>query len=298
MTRPARRSPPLPELLPGVAVIVLGLTSAISWGTGDFGGGTLSRRAPLFGIVGLTQFTGIFAALGLAIALREPLPTILDIGWAAGAGLTGMIGITGLYRGLAEGRMGVVAPTTGLLGAVIPVAFGFLVQGVPAPATVVGIAGALVAVVLVTRAPGVGTDRPSGIQWALLAGIAIAAFNICIGQLSGASTFGLLVIIRLVQAVLMAVLVVAWRQPWRLPRDVLPKVILVGLLDMGGNAAFILATQAGPLAVAVVLSSLYPVVTVVLAIVVLRERLSPSHVAGIALTAVAIALVSAGSVAG
>jgi drug/metabolite transporter (DMT)-like permease len=72
--------------------------------------------------------------------------------------------------------------------------------------------------------------------------------------------------------------------------------VLVGLLDMTGNAAFILATQAGPLAIAVVLSSLYPVVTVVLAIVILREHLSRSHVAGIVLTAVSIALVTAGSV--
>jgi drug/metabolite transporter (DMT)-like permease len=281
-----------------MAVVVLGLASAISWGSGDFGGGTLSRRAPLFGIVGLTQFIGIFAALALAIALREPLPTFPDLAWAVAAGIAGLIGITGLYRGLAEGRMGVVAPTTGLLGAVIPVLFGFVVQGVPAPAALVGIVAALIAVVLVTRAPGVGSDRPSGIRWALLAGVAIAAFNISIGQFSGATAFGLLVVIRMVQAVLMAVLVVAWRQPWRLPRDVLPKVILIGMLDMFGNAAFILATQAGPLAIAVVLSSLYPVVTVVLAIVVLREHLSASHVAGIVLTALSIALVTAGSVTG
>jgi drug/metabolite transporter (DMT)-like permease len=279
-----------------MAVVVLGLASAISWGSGDFGGGTLSRRAPLFGIVGLTQFIGIFAALALAITLKEPLPTFPDLAWAVAAGVAGLIGITGLYRGLAEGRMGVVAPTTGLLGAVIPVLFGFVVQGVPAPAALVGIIGALVAVVLVTRAPGAGSDHPSGIEWALLAGVAIAAFNISIGQFSGATAFGLLVVIRVVQAVLMAVLVVAWRQPWRLPRDVLPKVIVIGLLDMGGNAAFILATQAGPLAIAVVLSSLYPVVTVVLAIVVLREHLSRSHVAGIVLTAVSIVLVTAGSV--
>jgi drug/metabolite transporter (DMT)-like permease len=281
-----------------VAVVVLGLASAISWGAGDFGGGTLSRRAPLFSIVGLSQFTGIFAALALAVALREPLPTAPDVAWAGVAGITGMIGISSLYRGLAVGRMGVVAPTTGLLAAVIPVLFGFVVQGLPAPASLAGIAGALLAVALVTRAPGVGADRPSGIEWALVAGIAIAAFNISIGQLSGASTFGLLVIIRAVQAVLIVALVAAWRQPWRLPREMLPKVVLVGLLDMTGNAAFLLATQAGPLAIAVVLSSLYPVVTVVLAIVVLREHLSRSHVAGIALTAVSIALVAAGSVGG
>jgi drug/metabolite transporter (DMT)-like permease len=209
-----------------------------------------------------------------------------------------MIGISALYRGLAVGRMGVVAPTTGVLGAAIPVVFGFAVEGVPQPMAVAGIVAALVAVVLVTRAPGHGTDRPSGVEWALLAGIAIGGFNICIGQFQGASPFGLLVIIRLLQAAMMVLLIVLWRQPWRLPRDVVPKVVVVGLLDMVGNAAFIVAAQVGALAIATVLASLYPVTTVVLAIVILHERLTGSHVAGIGLTAVAITLIAVGSAAG
>jgi drug/metabolite transporter (DMT)-like permease len=258
----------------------------------------LSRRAPLFGVVGLTQFVGVWAALVLAVALGEPVPSFPDIGWAMAAGLGGMLGISCLYRGLAVGRMGVVDPTTGVLAATIPVVFGFAVDGVPVPATVAGIAGALVAVVLVTRAPGVGSDRPSGLSWALVAGIAIAWFNICIGQFSGDSAFGLLVIIRLFQALMMGLLIVLWRQPWRLPGDALGKLLVIGLLDMLGNATFILAAAAGDLAVATVLSSLYPVVTVVLAIIVLREHLSRSHVAGIVLTAVSIALITAGSASG
>lgn len=278
-----------------MAVVVLGLASAITWGTGDFGGGTLSRRAPLFGVVGITQGTGILAALVMAVLVGEPVPTFPDVAWALGVGVVGMVGITSLYRGLAVGRMGVVAPTTGLVGAILPVLFGFAVDGVPAGVTIAGIVGALVAVTLVTRAPGVGTDRPSGIRWALVAGSAIALFNIGIGQFSGASAFGLLVIIRLVQVVVMAVLIVAWRQPWRVPPDTLGKLLVVGVLDMVGNAAFILATQVGDLAVAVVLSSLYPVVTVFLAILVLRERLTRSHLAGIVLTAISISLISAGS---
>jgi drug/metabolite transporter (DMT)-like permease len=283
---------------PGIIVVVLGLTSAVTWGTGDFGGGLLSRRAPLFGVVGLTQLTGMFAALAIAVALGEPVPTFPDIAWAVGAGIGGIVGISCLYRGLAVGRMGVVAPTTGILAATVPVLFGFAVEGIPVPATVVGIVGALAAVVLVTRAPDGGSDRPSGLNWAIASGIAIAWFNICIGQFSGESAFGLLVIIRLLQAVVMALLIVLWRQPWRLPADILGKLLVVGLLDMIGNATFILAAQMGDLAVAVVLSSLYPVVTVVLAIAILREHLSRRHVAGIVLTAVSIVLITAGSAGG
>jgi drug/metabolite transporter (DMT)-like permease len=278
--------------------VLLGLASAITWGTGDFGGGLLSRRAPLLSVVAVTQLVGMFAALAVAIARGEPMPQGPDVGWAVGAGLCGMIGITSLYRGLAVGRMGVVAPVTGVVGAVIPVVVGFAVDGVPQPAAIAGIVVALVAVVLVTRAPGHHADRPSGIEWALLAGVAIGGFNVCIGQFSGAGAFSLLVIIRLLQVLIMGALIVIWRQPWRVPRDMPPKLVAIGLLDMTGNAAFILAAQAGALAIAAVLSSLYPVMTVILAIVLLRERLTRSHVVGIALTAVAIALIAAGSAAG
>ena len=175
--------------------------------------------------------------------------------------------------------------------------FGFVVEGVPRPAALVGIVVALVAVVLVTRAPGhrrgpavrASSGRCSPASRS-------AASTSCIGQLSGAGAFGPLVVIRLVQTVILVVLIVvvaAAVAPAR--RDRRARGRCVGLLDMTGNAAFILAIQAGELAIAAVLSSLYPVTTVLLAIVILRERLTRSHVAGIALTAVAIVLITAGT---
>jgi drug/metabolite transporter (DMT)-like permease len=223
------------------------------------------------------------------------MPQGPDVAWSMGAGVCGMVGITSLYRGLAVGRMGVVAPTTGVLAAIVPVVVGFTLEGVPQQATVVGIATALIAVVLVTRAPGHADGRPSGAQWAVLAGAAIGGFNVCIGQISDAGAFGPLVIIRLVQAVVLATLIVTWRQPWRMDRAVVPRLALIGLLDMAGNATFIVATQTGQLAIAAVLSSLYPVVTVLLAIAVLRERVTRGHVFGVVLTGVAIALIAAGN---
>jgi drug/metabolite transporter (DMT)-like permease len=254
----------------------------------------LARRAPLLGVVLGTQLVGMALALVLGLARGEPVPEGADLGWSLSAGVAGVAGITTLYRGLAVGRMGVVAPTTGVLAAVIPVVAGFVLEGLPPPAVILGIVAALVAVVLVTRAPGHGSDRPSGIAWALAAGVMLGTFNICIGQLSGEGAFAPLVIIRLVQAAVLVALIVLWRQPWRMPGDVLWRLVLVGALDMTGNAAFILATQAGQLAIAAVLSSLYPVTTVILAIVILHERLTRSHVAGIVLTAVAIVLIGLG----
>jgi drug/metabolite transporter (DMT)-like permease len=284
-----------------VAVVVLGLGAAITWGAADFGGGLLSRRLPLFGVVFTTQIVGLVAALAIAVARGEPVPRGPDVAWSVVAGATGVLGITALYRGLAVGRMGVVAPTTGVLGAVVPVVAGFAIDGVPGPATVAGIALALVAVVLVTRAPGHGSDRPSGVQWALLAGIAIGGFNISIGQLSDAGAFGPLVLIRAIQSVVLVTLILA-RRRFGTPRRRDPirgwdiaRLSVIGVLDMAGNVSFIVAAQVGALAVASVLASLYPVTTVLLAIGLLRERVSRSHVLGIALTAVAIALIYAGT---
>jgi drug/metabolite transporter (DMT)-like permease len=292
----SRRKSPLPDPNgPGTAVVILGLVSAITWGAGDFGGGSLARRAPLFGVVLGTQAVGIVVALLLGTARGEPVPQGTDILWSLASGLCGVVGISALYRGLAVGRMGVVAPVTGVLGAVVPVLFGFVTEGLPGPTAIVGIATALVAVVLVTQAPGHSSGHPSGLRWALLAGSAIGLFNICIGQLSPAGAFGPLVLIRLVQAIVLGALILAWRQPWRVERRLWGPLVLIGVLDMTGNAAFIFATQAGQLAIASILSSLYPVVTVILAIVILRERLTRSHVVGVALTGVAIVLIGLGS---
>jgi uncharacterized membrane protein len=251
----------------------------------------------VLGVVGVTQFSGMVAALALALLLNEPFPSTRDIGLAVVGGTCGVIGITCLYRGLSVGRMGVVAPVTGVLSAGVPVTFGFLTEGVPSPVTVIGILTALVAVVLVTRTPEAAAGKPSGFRWALLGGFAIGTASIFIGQFSRESAFGLLTVMRLVQAALVVAVILLARQPWRMPRDVVPKLVLVGLLDMGGNAAFILAAAAGALAIAAVLSSLYPVVTVLLAITLLREHVTKSHLVGIALTALAIVLIAGGAAA-
>ena len=280
---------------PGYAVVVFGLLSAIAWGSGDFGGGMLSRRAPLFGVVIVTQLSGTFAALVLAIGRGEPIPAGMDIVWAIGAGLSGVVGITSLYHALSVGRMGVVAPVTGVLAAIVPVSIGLVFKGVPATPVLAGIVVALVAVVVVTRAPSRVPGRPSGLRWAIVAGLAIGSFNTCAGQLSLAGAFAPLVLIRLIQVTVIASLVIVGRRAWRVDRGTAVRLAGVGLLDMTGNAAYILAAQTGHLAVAAVLSSLYPVATVVLAIIVLREHLSRSHVVGIALTAVAIVLIGAGT---
>jgi drug/metabolite transporter (DMT)-like permease len=220
------------------------------------------------------------------------VPPAWEIGWALIAGLFGGIGIMALYRGLASGRMGVVAPISGVLAAAIPVALGIVLQGLPGPARIVGMACALAAVILVSRADGGGTRRDVGLG--LLAGLGIGVFNIAVSRFSPGQVFAPLTIVRGSEGLLVVLAVVLTRREWRLARPQLPLVVAVGALDMGGNAFYILATQAGRLDVATILSSLYPVTTVILATLLLRERIAGSHLVGVLLAVVAIVLIGAG----
>jgi drug/metabolite transporter (DMT)-like permease len=221
-----------------------------------------------------------------------PLPT--DVPWSILGGVTGGIGIVALYHGLATGRMGVVAPVTGVLAAAIPVVFGVVTEGLPSPLVVAGIVIAFVAVVLVSRVDD-GRSGPSGVGIALIAGVAIGSFGIAIDHISEGHTFGPLAIIRLAEALLIVLVIVIGRQAWRIERRWLPAMAGVGVLDMAGNATFILAVQAGSLATAAILSSLYPVTTVILATVFLRERVTRAHAIGIALAVAAIVAIAAGA---
>jgi drug/metabolite transporter (DMT)-like permease len=254
----------------------------------------LTRRTALFGVVLVSQVVGMLVALALAIARGETAPTQADLAWSVLCGVSGGIGITALYRGLAFGRMGIVAPVTGVIAAVIPVAAGIVLEGVPPPLVLVGIALAIVAVILVSRVRD-ESSGPSGLVFALIAGVGIGLFSVFIAQISDGHAFGPLVAIRGSEAVLIVAAILVTRAPWRPAGRLVPAIAAVGVLDMVGNGAFILAVQAGALAVAAVLSSLYPVTTVVLAAVVLRERVTRVHAVGIALAVAAIACIAIGT---
>ncbi len=282
---------------PATATVVFGLASAVAWGFGDFGGGLLTRRTALFGVVLVSQLVGMGLAVVLTLLRGETTPSPLDLGWSVLGGVAGATGISALYQALAVGRMGIVAPVTGVIAAIIPVGAGIVLEGVPPPLVLAGILLAIVAVVLVSRSDS-GDGGRSGLGLALLAGLGIGALSVCISQISDGHVFGPLVVIRATQAVFIVGVILLTRSAWRVERSLLPATAAVGVLDMAGNGMFILAVQSGALAVAAVLSSLYPVTTVILATVVLRERITRSHAVGIVLAAVAVAAIAAGSAAG
>jgi drug/metabolite transporter (DMT)-like permease len=232
--------------------------------------------------------------LVVAITTAEPMPGPTTLLLAAVAGLLAVAGIVGLYSGLAIGRMGVVAPVTGLIAAVVPVVVGFARLGLPGPEVVVGIGCALVAVVLVSRSHD-ASGRRSGIEYAILAGVGLGMFNVVVGAFPEHRVAWPLVMIKAAGLVGLVMLVLASRRPWRVPQPVLAATSLVALLDLAGNGLYVLATQAGRLDVAATLSSLYPVTTVVLAIALLHEGVTRIHLAGITMAALAIVLIAGGS---
>lgn len=190
--------------------------------------------------------------------------------------------------------MGIVAPITGVLAAIIPVVGGIVLEGWPSRLVLIGIVVAILAVILVSRVADEGGGR-AGLPEALVAGTAIGLFGIVISQIGDGFVFSSLTVIRGMQIVLVGAVVLLTRAAWRLPRGALPLVVAVGVLDMAGNAFYLLGVQSGALAIASVLSALYPVTTVILAAILLRERVTRDHTVGIALAAAAIALIGFGS---
>lgn len=275
--------------------MVLGLAAALAWGAGDFGGGLASRRVPVYGVVLVSQATGFIMSFAAATMRGESFPTGGDVLVCLIGGALGAFGITMLYRGLAIGRMGIVAPVTGVLAAVIPVVAGFLIEGVPPPLVLVGIVIAVVAVIMVSRVAD-ETGGRAGLAEALAGGTAIGLFGVAISQLSPGDVFADLAVIRLVQGILVVAAVLVTRSAWRPGRSLLLPLIVIGILDTAGNGFYLAAVQTGQLAIASVLSAMYPVATVVLAAVVLREPVTRDHTIGIVLAGAAIALIGAGGV--
>ncbi|MGY1773315.1 EamA family transporter [Blastococcus sp. SYSU D00813] len=275
--------------------VVLALASAVVYGTADFLGGLASRRASVLAVVALSQATGLAALLLLLPWLGGPV-TGADLLWGAGAGLAGATGLLVFFRTLAGGVMSVVAPTTAVTAAAVPVLVG-VVSGdrVGVPATI-GILLALVAVALVSAEEGGGAlraARPAALVPALLAGLAFGCFFVLLDQTREESRLTPLVAARVASIGLVVLVAAAGRRSLRPPRAALPLVLLSGVLDMAANALFLLATQApGQLAITGVLASLYPVSTVVLAQVLLRERLAGAQVAGLVAAAVAVVLIT------
>ena len=272
--------------------VIFGLAAALSWGSGDFNGGLASRRANASRVVVATYTVGLVLVVILALIWKEPLPVPIDIFWGALAGLVGASGLIAFYTALAKGRMGIVAPVSALLTAAIPVLFGIFTQGVPNSYQLGGFLLALLAIWFISRPPEQAKGRPQGLGLALLAGCGFGCFFTFISRVHADATFWPLAVARLTSACFLLVVLRVRRQPVSPPMKIWPLVVLAGILDALGNAFFVLAAHAGRLDVASILSSLYPAATVLLAAIMLRERVTRIQALGILFALVAVPLIS------
>lgn len=267
------------------------LTAAASWGSGDFTGGMAARRVGPFHTILLSYGVGLLALTGTALVRREPLPPLADLVWGAAAGLCGLAGLGYLLRGFASGRMGIVAPVSGVLATAVPVLFAAATIGPVGPVRFVGFGVALVSIWLLSRPDPFG-GRPAGLGVALLAGLGFGGFFVALDQVGDGAVFWPLVAGRLVSSLVMAALALSTRRPFLPPSAPLGLLALAGILDAAGNLFFLLAIQSGRLDVAAVLGSFYPAVTAILARLVAGERLARGQVLGVAAAVLAIMLIT------
>lgn len=276
--------------------VLLGLSAAICYGAADFLGGLATKRSSMLSVAIAGQAAG-FGLLLLVLPFFPGNPHSADLLWGAAAGVCGGLGIALLYRALAIGKMGVVSPITAVLAAALPVVTGFVRGEQLASWQVAGIVLALVAIVMVSFSgdahDGSRGFSMLGVKEAVGSGVVLGGFYVFLANARHAAGLDELVAARFASTVFLLVVAVGTGASIRLRGNVLRVVLLSGALDMSANVLYLLATYAGYLSVAAVLTSLYPASTVFLARIVLKERLSRSQLAGVALALAGVALIAA-----
>ncbi len=227
----------------------------------------------------------------LALLFRESMPPANDMLIGAGSSLIGLAGLLFLYRALASNQMTIAAPVSALFAALIPVLFGFFTLGVPSTPTMIGFMLAFAAVWFISQ-----TDMTSwrfslwDLRLALLSGLFFGLYFLTLHRATLNAFFWPLAAARFAGFVALGLYALLARQPGLPPRDIWGFSIVNGVLDIGGNAFYVLAAQTGRLDVAAVLSALYPASTVLLAWIILKERITWTQTLGVLLAFIAIVL--------
>jgi drug/metabolite transporter (DMT)-like permease len=273
----------------------LALGGALSWGVGDFVAGLAARRIAVLTVLGLSQAIGLAGVLLWVLLASDPFPGVPELFPAALAGVAGAIGLGALYRGLAVGAMGIVAPISAA-SPLVPLAVDAGRGVVPDPLQVLGVVLVLAGIVTLSRDPGSGGQRiAAGAGLAVVAALGFGLFVVGLDAGADESAPWAVVAARSASVTLaVAAAVFVTRTSLRPPRALLPILVGVGVFDTSANVLVAFATTKGAAGIVAVLSALYPVVTVVLARLVLGEQLSVSRRVGGAVALAGAALVAAG----
>ena len=274
--------------------ILFGLFSALSWGGGDFVGGLASRKTGAYRAVFYGEALGLVMLICAALLVHEPMLGWFNFLLAASAGAIGSTGLLILFQAMTTGKMSIATPVSALLAAVLPVVVSMLTEGLPSALKLAGFACALAAVWLVTQDDSEKTHavRLADLRLPLLSGICFGLYFVIMHRASSASVLGPMMASRTGGMTILLVFLLIRRESLQLSRPALPYIALNTVLDIGGNTFYILAGQTGRLDVAAVLSSLYPGTTVLLAWLILKEKINPVQWLGILAALFAIVLMT------
>ena len=267
------------------------LTAVGVWGASDFLGGVGARRANAFLFTAIVHVSGLVLVGALALISGAQFPGNASLAWSLIAGAVGGIALALFYRSLASGNMGLVAPVAAVLGAAIPSIVTALAEGFPGYRHGFGFILAGIGVWLISRTE-TGVGRPQGLGMAVLAGIGFAGFYLCIHRAGNGSALWIATCSRFGALLVTGAIVLFGRHLRAVAAPVLGIAVVAGILDITGSTVFIRAAQIGRLDAAVVLSSLYPAVTVLLARIFLHEHFSRARTIGMVAALVAVPMIA------
>jgi uncharacterized membrane protein len=274
---------------------LLALSGALLWGVGDFLGGLAARRLAVLTVLAVSQGVGLAGVALWVVLAGDPFPGVVELLPAAGAGIAGLVGLAALYRGMAVGAMGIVAPISAA-SPIVPLASDAAQGVVPSVLQWLGVALVLVGIAVLSREPPSvnGSRVAAGAALAVLAALAFGAFFVGIDAGADESVPWAVVAVRSTSVAFALVAIVVSGASLRTPRRLLLILLAIGVFDTAANVVFAQASTEGAIGIVAVLSALYPVVTVALARFVLREQLSVVRRAGGVLALAGAALVAAG----
>lgn len=268
------------------------LGTVCCWGVSDFLGGYTARRFQPFFLACLGHLAATTYVALLAVSTHATLPPSSHLAWAAAGGACGGFALGLFYRALSQGSMGLAAPVSAVLSAAIPAVFALFTRGAPKPLAVLGFAFALIGIWLISR-PEDG-KRTEGLGLALIAGIGFAMFYIFMDRAGTGAALWLSTASRASAFVVTAIVTLAGRKFSPTYPAGYGLALLAGCIDVSGTVLFIRAAQTGRLDTAVILSSLYPTITVLLARILLKEHFTRWRALGVAAALAAVPLIAAG----
>ena len=269
-----------------------GISSAVAWGTGDFSGGLAARKSNAYTVVLFSQLIGALFLVGLVYFSAENIPGMQALLLGAIGGVCGSLGLVALYRAFARGRMGIVAPVSAVITAIMPIVFTFLHQGLPEYIQVVGFGLALAAVWLISHGKGDAGLSLEEMVLPVMAGVGFGLYFIFLGVAAADSVTWPLLTARGSSLIVVFIFFMVKKDAGLPSRAHFSLIALTGILDAAGNALFAVAAHVGRLDISATLSSLYPAVTVLLAWAILKERLVAQQWCGVAIVMIALVCIA------